>query len=467
MSDLTPILDNISSVTTNCSSSNYCYLCDLYQDLDSHTSDQNQIQDNNNSLNSLNCQLHNQNQYSSEILEANDYSKILEDNNSSEILEANDHSKIIGDNDSSEVLEANDYSKIIGDNDYSEILEANDYSKIIGDNDYSEILEANDYSKILEANDYSEVLGDDDSFEISECESQARDLRPEMSISFYLSAIPVLKRIAAALEPHASFRQVVEYMRQLDICELDRIFEKKLAMYISINIKDRFLNESGDREPITLALPAARLPTSGLYLISEEDIMVEINGLITMVLDKAYSTFSIQDGIQDLLDGYPLNLIMNLCKTTRTYACIMGESVKRFITLRQTDKTFIPKELFNVIEGMVPLTGHPNSPLTQEELSALYKYLGSRKSIYVNILLNCLYEWARDDYTLLLQHNFVQRSQLTEEEIIMICNSSWLFLILFVSDNITSDDFQLYSTGNEIINETDLIFSFEEDIVLS
>jgi hypothetical protein len=227
------------------------------------------------------------------------------------------------------------------------------------------------------------------------------------TVTFYMTAIVLLKRLTRYLEIHSAFREVIDPMKSLKIAELDREFEQKMAMYISLNI-----------ENAKQSIKSVRF-----YMITEIDVIVEINILIKTVLHNAYHSFPSENNIQNLRDGYPINILMAICNTKMTYARVIGESVRKFIELRRTYPTLLPPELSNIIEGNLSLTGQPNSPLTLSELEVLYKYLGVRKNIYVHILLNCLYEFSQHD-------KFMKKIHLTEEEIIILCTSSWLFLFL-------------------------------------
>jgi len=235
-----------------------------------------------------------------------------------------------------------------------------------------------------------------------------------MGISFHNGSIKLLKRIAEVFERHVIFREIVEDAGQLIIEGLDKIYEKKLAMFMSINVMKR--------KNVVL-----------YYIMDDDDIIDESNRMVKVIFRESYNTFASDRTIEYLLDGYPIGLIAKICNTEHDRAHIMGECVRTFIELRDMGMYNIPKELYNVIEGNYPLVGHEKSPLNEAELNAIYRYLGSRKTIYVHILLNCLYEMT--------EHNIIMNNErLLEEDLKTICNSSWLYLFLIAANQNISRD---------------------------
>jgi hypothetical protein len=246
-------------------------------------------------------------------------------------------------------------------------------------------------------------------------------INQEFSVSFTIDAIKLFKRLAGCLEIHYTFRDFVENTPPLLISEFDRIFEQKLAMYISLNIKNRINYE---REERWLIDTTYNKQSNQLYIITENDVINEINNIFRIVINGAFYSFPPEHTIQYMLDGYPITLLSTVCNTKRLYSHIMGESIRRFVELRRTHKNWFPQELIGAIDGNLPLTGDTNSPLNVQELNALYRYIGIRKSIYIHILLNCLFEFNRHDI-------YIQKIILTETELITVLKSSWLYLFLF------------------------------------
>jgi hypothetical protein len=234
--------------------------------------------------------------------------------------------------------------------------------------------------------------------------SSEEDTQPEQKILLFTTdAVSVIKRLSPLLEVHFSFHEILENIHPLTIAEFDKCFEQKLAMYISLK------NNNHIEE----------------YHITKEDTIFSINELVSLISERALGTFS-SNNIKFMLEGYPVKLISDVCNAENKYSYIMGESIKKFIEYRQGNQKWLPNQLIEGTNGNVPLTDHPDSPLTVKELNSLYKYLGSRKSIYVNMLLNSVFEWT--------QHVKHINSYINiEQTIASICKSSWFYLLLFAS----------------------------------
>ncbi len=222
------------------------------------------------------------------------------------------------------------------------------------------------------------------------------------TITFYRSAIILIQEIAPFLEKHLSFREVIGRFQPIEISDLTTEFEKKMAMSIILYERDQ-----------------------QNVVISDIDVLHRVNMMLMDAISNACSTMNIdfEESISYLLDGYPIILLSEICHARKYHAYIIAESVKRLITIRM--KYSFPKELYNVIDGLVPLVGDEKSPLTAKELEALYRYLGSRKNIYVHILLNCLFELSRSCA------NF--SGLIIKDNLIDAIKSSWLFLLLWTS----------------------------------
>lgn len=229
----------------------------------------------------------------------------------------------------------------------------------------------------------------------------------DFDVSFVVEAIPIFKRLAHAIETHDIFRERVEDSPELQILELDRIFERKLAMYISLKI--------GDRTGYKYA---------GLQVVTEEDILTEICNMLQDVLQHGYNTFPPEHSLEWMLNGYPLSLLMSICKSNRRCAHIIGESVRRFVKARKTHPSWMPMELSNITSGYTALVGDSAAPMNELELDALFRYVGSQRQVYIHILLNALAEITEHERILL-------QPKLTEDDIVTICKSSWLYLCLF------------------------------------
>jgi len=227
------------------------------------------------------------------------------------------------------------------------------------------------------------------------------------SLAFEHSAFNLLKRLASNLEVFVQIVNLVDDYECFEMDGLNSIFEQKLATYIGLklNPKQQYCDN---------------------FIIRDQDILKEITNIINLVLDEYRFNFYRIDDIANMLNEYPINLLMVICKTEYNKAYLIGESVKRFIAVREILNNWIPVELYDVIESNMPLIGHEKSPLTELELYALYRYLGSRKNIYVNILLNSLFELEKCN-------KFITAPIMNEEMICTVCKSSWFFLFLFAS----------------------------------
>jgi hypothetical protein len=230
----------------------------------------------------------------------------------------------------------------------------------------------------------------------------------EYMVSFMNTAVNRLKRLSLVLENHLSFHKMIASIQPLGLIEFERVFEQKLAMYIALNTINR-------------------VSVRKLYYITKKDVLNETNMLIRDVLYHQARMIP-ENSIRYMLDAYPVTLLSTICQTTQYHSYIIGESVKRFIKYRQQNKNWLPCELHNVVDSPIPLTGHPHSPLSHDELQALYRYLGTRHSIYINILLNSLFELHECD-------KVFTTGSITEAHIISLCKSAWLYLFLFPLDS--------------------------------
>ena len=204
-------------------------------------------------------------------------------------------------------------------------------------------------------------------------------------VSFSAQSIKSIKMISQCISKHRMFFSVVYCMKELQNPIFATSTEKKLGMFIILNNAD--VLESDD------------------YVLRQEDVMKELTRLLCRIFYNSLLTISENNESKDILDGYALKILSNICGTLMSHTRIIGESVRKFVKTR--DIGVLPPELFNVIEGSCPLVDHPNSPLNKEELIVVYDYIGSRKNIYVHILLNCLYEMAK-------QCRMLSKSLLTE-----------------------------------------------------
>ncbi|CAH6420702.1 Hypothetical protein HVR_LOCUS1259 [uncultured virus] len=232
----------------------------------------------------------------------------------------------------------------------------------------------------------------------------------QFTVVFRMDAVVLIKELGYYLEVHSAFRDKIENLTPIDLPEFDRIFEKRLAMYISLNIRNR------SRDSYMLML-------DGCYTIMIQDVINEMSVLIHDIINRSYGTFPNEASISYMLSGYPTKLLSQICDTNMLNAYLMGESMRQFIIMRRTYPRFMPPELRMSTISNYPLVGDAKSPVNDVELEALYRYLGSRKRLYVVMLLNCLHE--------LKEHGkYLKTPALKIEEMILICKSGWFTLFL-------------------------------------
>lgn len=228
------------------------------------------------------------------------------------------------------------------------------------------------------------------------------------TVGFFRDSIELLKSLTPSLEIHQAIQEMIKQYAELEMTVLETSFQKQMATYIV------------DRSKIFYPQD---LP---IYVITYDSVIREINGLIRDIFFRANLTFPSEDTISNMLVGYPLQILTNVCGTNFTNAHIMGEAVKRFIKVRYDFPHWLPLKLHKFVDNTIPLIGNSKSPLTEIELNALYRYLNTKKNIYVEILLGCLYELSR-------QQSVIDKEFMNKEEIIEICESSWLYLYLFAA----------------------------------
>jgi hypothetical protein len=224
-----------------------------------------------------------------------------------------------------------------------------------------------------------------------------------LTISYTKEALECLRRLSSALEKHEVARDILENIDQSYVPGLDRIFEQKLAMYVKMRVRS---NKEWD-----------------IYIVTYDDVIDEVNNLIRSMFCTTARTNVNDRNIYHMLIAYPMQILSTVCVSDFSHSYVMGESVKKLIEIRKTNTKWLPVEVQLCAQGNTNLVGADNSPLTEMELEALYRYLGSRKQIYVHILLNSLFELSRDK-------SMLDGIYLTEDQIIKICGSSWFYLFL-------------------------------------
>ena len=223
------------------------------------------------------------------------------------------------------------------------------------------------------------------------------------TVVFTMEAINLIKLFSEKMEQHGVFRDFIEPFIMIEIPELERIFEQKLAMFISLKVKER--------------------KNVGEIIICDSDVTKSVTLLIHDIINMGNEILPEEGTIAHMLDGYPILLLSKVCDTNTFNAHIMGESMKKFIQIRKTHKDWLPIGLEITIFENCELVGEEKSPLERYELDALFRYLNTNRSIYITMLLNCIFE--------LREHERVLKcDNMKADDIIKVCNSSWLTLFL-------------------------------------
>ena len=227
-------------------------------------------------------------------------------------------------------------------------------------------------------------------------------------VSFSIEAVNLLKKMCQLLEIHSLFNEMIKDHLPIDGSEFTKFFDRKMAAFLASRIASRRMISINNQD---------------IMLIDYNDIIIAINELINHGIYRGVRRLPPEDTIIHMLDGYPITLVSNICNIDRYYVHYIGEAIKNLIKIRRICVEFLPINLYPVIDSVIPLTGHKDSPLSQKELEALFRYLNSQKTLYVNILLNSVFE--------LSQHvKYLNSIYMDEKKIIMILESSWYYLLL-------------------------------------
>jgi hypothetical protein len=172
------------------------------------------------------------------------------------------------------------------------------------------------------------------------------------------------------------------------------------------------------------------------FQIDTSNVLREVVSLIKLAITTAYTTLP-EEGIS-YTNGCPVYILSRVCNTSLETAHIIGECVKQFVNIRKVYTKLMPNELMLTTIGNCDLVNDSQSPLTRLELETLYQYLGSRRKIYVHMLLNCLFELSKQKYLVCLDYyhmknDIVLPRIMSEENIITICKSSWLYMYLYTT----------------------------------
>lgn len=180
------------------------------------------------------------------------------------------------------------------------------------------------------------------------------------------------------------------------------------------------------------------------HTVTDIDVISAIDFIITKIFYEAFC-YTNQSNITTMLDSYPLTLLCEICNVQFEHGLILGHNMKAFISSRNLIPNWLPKPFENLLGNTIPLTGHSKSPLTNCELEALFRYLGIRKRIYVELLLGCLFELGQ-------YFNKMHLVSLSESDIINVCNSGWFYLLSF---NLSTDNYVSESYILDIMDDTE------------
>jgi len=259
---------------------------------------------------------------------------------------------------------------------------------------------ADDINDIFEKDQYNLVKG----VELGEEKGElGEEIIDKFTVEFTYEALVIIREMAEAFESHCAFKGYLDKSKPLVIPELERVYEQKLGMYII----EKILPEGGKE-----------------LIVTETDVIYCVKILYNKILEWGYNNFKSEDTIEGLVDRYPISLVSNITKVPSIFAHMIGESVKRLVEVRNEHPDYLPKQLHNVMSGYTPLTEGENALLTKTELEAMYRYLGTKKSLYVHIVVNCLYQVSQE-------LKYIFSPNLDIKDILIQCRSPWLFILLF------------------------------------
>jgi hypothetical protein len=180
------------------------------------------------------------------------------------------------------------------------------------------------------------------------------------------------------------------------------IIEQKIATYVATN--NYFINNEST-------------------LVTEDSVVNSFRVLILNVLTRQIGNYLVSH------DQHAKSILKEIFDCQETFMDIILESIRFFIKIRKNHRSWLPVELWNVSENNI-YVDNEKCPIDKKELEILYKALGSRKYIYVKILLGSLYELSR-------HLNILQtKTNISIDDIMEISNSSWFPLFLFQTCNV-------------------------------
>ena len=155
-----------------------------------------------------------------------------------------------------------------------------------------------------------------ETIQIEQDEIEYMETNEIFTVVFTMEAIEVIKRFSECMEQHVPFRNLIDRLNTIVLPELERIFEQKLAMYISLNLNNKIRRNKEE-----------------IYIVTIEDVTREITNLVHRVLNICVQLIPGEGTINNMIDGYPLFILSKACNTNMLNAHVMGESMRRLILL--------------------------------------------------------------------------------------------------------------------------------------
>lgn len=204
--------------------------------------------------------------------------------------------------------------------------------------------------------------------------------------------IDYIETLAAELAPYRYFQRLVARLPTSRVTSFSHPFAAKLALQ--------------------LFLPS---------LFAVESIEVAATAVLTKALEQACRNLPEDCGVNSMTEGYPLALVATICGVTREHVHIVGSAIRLLVELCP-DGAAVPERLMAVGYNTIPLFGASNSPLSKTEFEAICAYLGSRRTLWVRILLQAVVDFEMYEYD----------SSLSLPEILQLCRQSWVVVLLTI-----------------------------------
>ncbi len=205
---------------------------------------------------------------------------------------------------------------------------------------------------------------------------------------FYVESVVLIRKFSKLFKSVSMAYMLIDKCNSMEINELDLLFERKLAYYITLDI------ENGTH-------------------IDKNIVINKINTIVDFIINELYRSLP----EPNITDNYIISLLKSMFNLSDYHAHIIGQTVKHFVKMDiPTDKIKNPK-LYNIIEGTYSLYDETKSPLSKLEIEAFKRYLCTKKTIYVNALLNLSYEFSQST-----------RIIATENTMTQVLESGWLFV---------------------------------------